>query len=88
MAQHGLYYYYHTLARALNAYDQPVITDPQGKKHDWRVEVVDKISSLQGKDGSFAGDKKWMEENPILVTAYTAIALAETLEDLKQHPLK
>ena len=88
MAQHGLYYYYHTLARALNAYDQPVITDPQGKKHDWRVELVHKLSGLQQKDGSFVGDKKWMEENQVLVTAYTAIALAETLEDLKQHPAK
>lgn len=88
MAQHGLYYYYHTLARALNAYDEPIITDPQGNKHDWRVEFVDKISTLQQKDGSFVGDKKWMEENPVLVTAYTAIALAETIEDLNQHPAK
>ena len=88
MAQHGLYYYYHTLARALNAYDEPTITDPQGGKRDWRVEFIDKISTLQQKDGSFVGDKKWMEENPVLVTAYTAIALAETIEDLDQHPAK
>jgi squalene-hopene/tetraprenyl-beta-curcumene cyclase len=88
MAQHGLYYYYHTLARALNAYDEPVIVDPQGNEHDWRVEFVNKMASLQRPDGSFVGDKKWMEENPVLVTAYVAIALAETLEDLKQHPVK
>lgn len=88
MAQNGLYYYYHTLARALNAYDEPVITDAQGNRHDWRVEFVGKIASLQKADGSFIGDKKWMEGNPVLATAYTAIALAETLEDLGQHPEK
>ena len=85
-AQQGLYYYYHTLARALNAYDEPVIVDPQGRNHDWRVEFVQKMADLQRPDGSWAGDKKWMEENPVLVTSYVAIALAETLEDLKQHP--
>ena len=85
MAQQGLYYYYHTLAKALNAYDQPTITDPQGKTHDWRVEFVDKVASLQKDDGSWVGEKKWMEDNPVLVTAYTVIALQETLEDLRQH---
>jgi small subunit ribosomal protein S11 len=34
-AQFGLYYYFHTLARALNAYDQPTITDAQGNTIAW-----------------------------------------------------
>ena len=88
IARQGLYYYYHTLARALNAYDEPIITDRQGNKHDWRVEFVEKIAGLQKPDGSFVGEEKWMEGNPTLVTAYVTIALAETLEDLKQHPAK
>jgi squalene-hopene/tetraprenyl-beta-curcumene cyclase len=87
-AQFGLYYYFHTLARALNAYDQPTITDAQGTQHDWRVELVNKLASLQKPDGSFAGEKRFMEDNPVLVTSYVAIALQETLEDLKQHPPK
>jgi squalene-hopene/tetraprenyl-beta-curcumene cyclase len=87
-ARNGLYYYYHTMARALNAYDEPIVTDTQGKKHDWRLELTDKLATLQKQDGSFAGEKRFMEDNPVLVTAYTAIALAETLEDLKQHPAK
>jgi squalene-hopene/tetraprenyl-beta-curcumene cyclase len=88
VAQQGLYYYYHTLARALNAYDEPVIVDPQGHKHDWRVGLVDRLASLQRPDGSWAGEAKWMEGNPVLTTSYVAIALREALEDLKQHPLK
>ena len=87
-AQFGLYYYFHTLARALNAYDQPTITDAQGTQHDWRVELVNKLASLQKPDGSFVGEKRFMEDNPVLVTSYVAIALQETLEDLKQHPPK
>jgi squalene-hopene/tetraprenyl-beta-curcumene cyclase len=87
-AQHGLFYYYHTLAKALNAYDEPTIVDPQGKRHDWRVELVDKLASLQRDDGSWAGDKKWQEENPVLVTAYVVNALQEVTQDLKEHPVK
>jgi squalene-hopene/tetraprenyl-beta-curcumene cyclase len=87
-AQHGLYYYYHTMAKALSAYNQPVVIDAQGKAHDWRVELVDKLATLQKPDGSYVGDKRWMEENPILTTAYVVIALDETLEDLKANPPK
>lgn len=87
-AQQGMYYYYHTLARALNAYDEPVITDPTGRKHDWRVELINKLAELQKPDGSWQGEKRWMEDNPVLTTSYVVMALQEALEDLKQHPAK
>ena len=87
-ADYGLFYYYMTLARALNVYDQPVIVDLKGNKHDWRIELIEKLSTLQAADGSFTGDKRWMEDNPILATAYATLALQEALEDLKQHPPK
>ena len=88
LAQQGLYYYYHTFARALNAYDEPVVEDAKGGKHDWRVELIDKLASLQREDGSWVGDKRWMESNPVLVTAYAVLALQEAQEDLKQHPAR
>jgi squalene-hopene/tetraprenyl-beta-curcumene cyclase len=87
-ADHGLYYYYHTLARALNAYDEPVVTDPKGAKHDWRVELIEKLGSLQKPDGSWTGDARWMEQKPTLVTSYVVLALQEAIEDLKEHPAK
>lgn len=86
-AQAGLFYYYHTLARALNEYDQPVITDPQGKKHDWRVELIDKLAAVQKEDGSYLGDARWMENNPTLATAFAVLALQEVQKDLKEHPI-
>ena len=39
MRKHGLFYYYHTMARALNVYDQPVLETPQGRR-DWRVDLA------------------------------------------------
>jgi squalene-hopene/tetraprenyl-beta-curcumene cyclase len=87
-AQYGMYYYYMTLGRALNAYDQPVITDPLGNKHDWRVELIDQLARLQKPDGSFVGDKKWMEDNPVLATGFAVLAVQEATKDLKEHPGK
>lgn len=87
-AKWGMFYYYLTLARALGAYNEPTIVDPQGDKHDWRVELVNKLASLQKEDGSFVGDKKWMEDNPILVTSYTVIALEEARDSLKKQAAK
>ena len=77
MTRYGLYYYYHTMARALNVYDEPTITDAQGKKHDWRVELAAKLASLQKPDGSWQGEKKWFEDNNVLSTAYAVLALQE-----------
>jgi len=84
----GLFYYYHTLARALHAYGEPIITDSQGNKHDWRVELIQKLSEQQQPDGSWTGQQKWMENKPILSTAYAVLALQEAQIDLKERPAK
>ena len=47
----------HTLARALNAYDEPVITDAKGTKHDWRAELIEKLAAQQQADGHWEGEK-------------------------------
>jgi squalene-hopene/tetraprenyl-beta-curcumene cyclase len=67
-AQHGLYYYFQVAAKALNAYDEPTLTDDKGAAHDWRVEMIDKLASLQKPDGSFVGEERWMENNQNIVT--------------------
>lgn len=87
-AQYGMFYYLMTLGRALNVYDQPIITDPNGVKHDWRVELIDHLARIQKPDGSFAGDRKWMEDNPNLATSFALIALQEAIKDLGEHPAR
>ena len=85
MADYGLYYYYLTLARALDVYDQPVLDTPFGPV-DWRVEFVEQARELQRPDGSWVGDAKWRENDPTMVTAYMTIALDAVLNDLAEHP--
>ena len=85
-AKAGLYYYYMTLARALDAYNQPIITDPQGNKHDWRVELIARMAELQQPDGSWTGDKRWQEDNPVLASSYALIALECAVKDLRENP--
>jgi squalene-hopene/tetraprenyl-beta-curcumene cyclase len=87
-ARHGLYYYFYTFAHALDAYDEPVMTDAKGAKHDWRLELIEKVSSLQKEDGSFVGEKRWMEDNAVLATSYAVLALQEAQRDLREHPAK
>lgn len=87
-ALHGLYYYFHAMARALAAYGEPVLVDATMTPHDWRVEMTAKIASLQRPDGSWAGEKRWMEDNPVLSTSYNVLALEEIVGDLKKHPAK
>ncbi|HWB53464.1 MAG TPA: prenyltransferase/squalene oxidase repeat-containing protein, partial [Tepidisphaeraceae bacterium] len=73
-AKQGLYYYYMTLSRALHAYDTPTITDDKNHSHDWRVDLINKLASEQQADGSWSGEKRWMENNPVLVTAYSVLS--------------
>jgi len=86
-AQGGLYYYFYTMDRSLIAYGQPVIVDPQGKHHDWRVALIDKLATLQRPDGSFIGQRKWMEDNPVLVTSYSVMVLEGAKKDLAAKPI-
>ena len=51
-----------------------------------RKALIEKMAQLQRPDGSWAGDKRWMEDNPVLTTAYVVLALQEAQRDLKQHP--
>lgn len=76
----GLYYYYHTFAKALAAYGQPVITDPQGVEHNWREELIEVLHVRQRPDGSWTNEAdRWMESDPELVTSYAVLALQEAL---------
>lgn len=79
--------YYHTLARALSAYGQPNVASG-GTEHDWRVELIAKLKQEQRPDGSYTGDRRWMEDNPVIATVMAALALEDALKDLKERPAK
>lgn len=81
MGPQGLYYNYHTMAKALTAYGGDMLTLPDGKKVDWRSALVKKLVSLQRIDaktgfGYWVNDHgRWWENDPVLVTAYATLAL-------------
>jgi squalene-hopene/tetraprenyl-beta-curcumene cyclase len=80
----GLYYYYLTMAKALSTYGQRIIETTDGKKHDWPMELSERILSLQKKDGSWVNENgRWYEDDPVLVTAYMIRALTICHEELR-----
>ena len=73
----GLYYYYHTLAKALDATGMKTIDDEKGVKHDWRLELMAELLRRQHANGSWTNEEtKWLEGDPNLVTAYALLSLA------------
>jgi len=77
MGNAGLYYYFHTFAKALDAIGKDIITDADGVKHDWRKELVKELASRQKKDGSWTNENpRWLEGDPELVAGYALLALS------------
>jgi squalene-hopene/tetraprenyl-beta-curcumene cyclase len=75
-SQWGLYYYYHTMAKTLQTLGLDELTDAQGKKHDWRADIIDALAKRQRPDGSWLNINHWMEADPNLVTGYSLMALS------------
>ncbi len=77
MEQQGLFYNYHTMAKALKVYGEPIIVDAKGVAHDWYRELAEKLIEEQDPEGWWANENsRWMERDRVLVTSYAVIALA------------
>ncbi len=76
--QRGLFYYYHTFGKAMDALGEDEFTDAAGKKHNWRQELFEALKKRQRPDGSWVNDKSgaFLEDNPDLATAYSLLALS------------
>ncbi len=80
----GLYYYFVVFARALQAWGTPTIdvldAQDQWVKKRWAAELCWRIVNVQQPDGSFmVFDKRWMEDDKVLITAYGVIAMEAAL---------
>ena len=87
MGKQGLFYNYHTMAKALKIYGEPTITDAKGIPHDWYRELAEKLiteqvllkptNEKQNPQGYWQNEEsRWMERDPVLVTSYAILALA------------
>jgi squalene-hopene/tetraprenyl-beta-curcumene cyclase len=79
----GLYYYYHTMSKALSTAKIDFIKTKDGKIIDWRADVTAKLLGLQKGDGSWANTEgRWMESDPVLTTSYILMALGRIHQTL------
>ena len=78
MGAAGLYYYYHTFAKALDAAGVDNVADASGTEHDWRVDLFSQLAAQQSDNGSWVNDEnpRWLEGDRSLVTGYALLALA------------
>ena len=75
-SQWGLYYYYNTMAKTLDALGVDYVVDSKGVKHDWRKDITEALAKRQRADGSFHNVPNWMEADQNLVTGYALMALS------------
>jgi squalene-hopene/tetraprenyl-beta-curcumene cyclase len=81
MGPQGLYFNYHTMAKALGAFGQEILVLPGGKTTAWRPALIEKLVVLQRIDpktglGYWQNDNnRWWENDANLVTSYTLLAL-------------
>jgi squalene-hopene/tetraprenyl-beta-curcumene cyclase len=72
----GLFYYYHTMSKALNVMGIDFITSSDGKKNNWREDLINQLLRVQAADGSWANtNARWWETNKDLVTAYSMLSI-------------
>jgi len=73
----GLYYYYHTMGKTLSIARIKELKTPEGEVIDWKEQLAVKVMGTQKTDGSWIneGSNRWMEDDPILVTAYSLLTL-------------
>jgi hypothetical protein len=81
----GLYYYYHTFAKAMHALGEDTFEDAKGTRHDWRKELFDALKKRQQRGGGFInpGDKTFGEADPNLATAFALLSLSYVTPEKK-----
>jgi prenyltransferase beta subunit len=72
----GYFYYIMAFSKAMAANGEKEIETADGRKINWAKELAAHVISLQKDDGSFVNtDKRWMEDDSTLATAYATDVL-------------
>ncbi len=76
MGKQGLFYYYHTMAKALSLAGIESIQSKAGEARNWKEELTVKLFDLQSSEGYWINESgRWWEKDPVLVTCYAMLAL-------------
>lgn len=86
LGQQGLFYYYQAMAKALAAANIDKLPLKGGKTADWRRDLARELLSKQREDGSWinAGNSRWWENEPELVTAYGVLTLEQIYHSIPE----
>ncbi|MCE0523990.1 MAG: terpene cyclase/mutase family protein [Methylacidiphilales bacterium] len=78
----GLFYYYHTMSKALSTYGADSLPLAGGRSANWRHDLALRLIDLQAGEGSWVNAKsgRWWEKDPVLVTSY-AVRTLEMMHD-------
>ena len=78
MGKAGLYYYYHTFAKAMDALGEEPFVDAKGTKHAWRMELFQTLQKQQLANGSWrnTGERTFGEDNADLATAFALLSMS------------
>jgi len=72
----GLYYYYHSMAKALTALNIGDLKKSDGTTIDWRQEIGNQILNTQQPDGSWTNPTaRWRESDTVYATALATLTL-------------
>ena len=83
MGPQGLFYYFHTMTKALTSYGVADLELIDGRGINWRRDLAMKLINLQQRDGSWSNENgRWWEKDPSLVTAYAVLSLEMIHRDL------
>jgi squalene-hopene/tetraprenyl-beta-curcumene cyclase len=77
MDQNGLYYYYHTFAKALSELKSDNFTDDKDVQHAWKNELLQELAKRQLDNGSWVNTAgRFDEGDRNLVTSYALLSLS------------
>ena len=77
-AYQGLFYYFLTMAQALDAWGDDYVVTADGVRHHWRAELCGRIIELRNRFEGYwvnRNSPRWYEGNPLLATAYALLTL-------------
>lgn len=86
MGQQGIYYFYNVMSKAMAVYGEEEFEMADGEPVQWREAFIKKLVSLQKIDDDGEGywinpENRFWEGDPVLVTAYSLIALQVALQE-------
>jgi len=76
MGKQGLFYYYHTMSKALSLAGIDQLKGSAGAPKDWKTELTVALLDLQNNEGFWVNESgRWWEKDPVLVSCYAMLAL-------------